>query len=248
MKVGSYPNPDLPCWFMAPGVERPTIFYRIMRAGCRVAFPLFCKVRVFGRENEPAEGGAVFICNHQSYLDPMLIGLGLRRPMSYMARDTLFRFGPFAKLIRTVNAFPVKRGTADTGALKEAMRRIKAGGQVLVFAEGTRTLDGRIGPLLPGVAMLAQRTAQWTVPVVIDGAFESWPRTQALPAPGNIVVQFGKAIPQEQARSQSSQGFVDHVRRQLIDIQTDLRRRVGRLPFHYDTDFTAESTEYTEKT
>jgi 1-acyl-sn-glycerol-3-phosphate acyltransferase len=234
MRIGSHPNPDLPYWRMAAGVERPTIFYRIMRAGCRVVFPLFCKARVFGRHNEPAEGGAVFICNHQSYLDPMLIGIGMRRPMSYMARDTLFRIGPFAKLIRAVNAFPVKRGTADTGALKEAMRRIKAGGQVLVFAEGTRTLDGRIGPLLPGVALLAQRTAQWTVPVVIDGAFESWPRTQSLPSPGNIVVQFGRAIGQDEARKRSAQEFIDLVRRQMIEIQTGLRRRAGRPALNYE--------------
>ncbi len=227
---------------MAEGVQRPSLYYRVMREGCRLLCPLLWKTRVFGRHNEPAEGGVVYISNHQSYLDPILVGVGLLRPMNYMARDTLFKFGPFARLITSVNAFPVKRGTADTGALKEAMRRIKGGGQVLVFAEGTRTLDGRIGPLLPGVAMLAMRTAQWTVPVVIDGAFECWPRTQTLPSPGNIVVQYGRAIPQDQAREFSSQEFVAMLRRQLIDIQSDLRRRVGRPALVYETGSTTEGT------
>jgi 1-acyl-sn-glycerol-3-phosphate acyltransferase len=150
-----------------------------------------------------------------------------------MARDTLFRFPIFRQIIESLNAFPVRRGTADLTALKEAMRRLKAGGQVVVFAEGTRTTDGRIGPMLPGVAVLAQRAAEWTVPVLIDGAFEAWPRTSPLPMPGSVVVQYGEPIPQKVARKMSAEELVERVRRQLIDIQTDVRRRVGRPPLRY---------------
>jgi 1-acyl-sn-glycerol-3-phosphate acyltransferase len=112
--------------------------------------------------------------------------------------------------------------------MKEAMRRLKDGGQVVVFAEGTRTIDGTIGPLLPGVAMLAQRAAQWTVPVVIDGAFECWPRTQALPSPGSIAVQYGQAISREQAGAMKAEELMAMVRGRMIEMQTALRRRVGR--------------------
>jgi 1-acyl-sn-glycerol-3-phosphate acyltransferase len=234
MKIASYANPDLPKWRMAPGVTRPTLFYRVMRTGCRVFMPGVWKIRVFNRHYEPATGGVVYISNHQSFLDPMLVGFGLQRPLSYMARDTLFKQAAFRRLITSVNAFPVKRGTADVGALKEAMRRIKGGGGVLLFAEGTRTLDGHIGPLLPGMAMLAQRAAQWTVPVVIDGAYECWPRTQKLPSTGSIVVQYGPPISQDEARQHDPQDFVNIVRAQMIEIQTDIRRRVGRPELKYE--------------
>ena len=138
------------------------------------------------------------------------------------------------QVIQAVNAFPVRRGTADLTAMKEAMRRLKAGHQVVLFAEGTRTLDGRIAPFLPGVALLAQRTADWTVPVMIDGAFEAWPRTQLLPGPGNVIVRYGAPIPQAETRRMSAEELVAHLRRIIIDMQTETRRRIGRPELRYD--------------
>ena len=232
--LSSYPNPALRHLRMPPGVPSPSLYYRFMRMGCRVLLTPFSKVRVFDRHREPAEGGAVYICNHQSFLDPILMCFALRRSMNFMARHTLFRIPGFRHLIASLNTFPVRRGTADTGAIKEAMRRLKAGEQVVIFAEGTRTLDGRIRPFLPGVALLARRAAKWTVPVLIDGAFESWPRTQALPSPGNIVVRYAEPIHQDDARKEKPADFVEGVRQTIIEMQTDTRRRLGRPPLTYD--------------
>jgi 1-acyl-sn-glycerol-3-phosphate acyltransferase len=234
-RLTSYPNPLLRDWLLSGGaVQQPNLWYRVMRRFFQVGMTAVWKIRVFNRHLEPPHGGAVYISNHQSFLDPMLSSLGLRRPMNYMARDTLFRFPVFRQIIESLNAFPVRRGTADLTALKEAMRRLKAGGQVVVFAEGTRTVDGRIGPMLPGVAVLAQRAAEWTVPVLIDGAFEAWPRTSLLPMPGSVVIQYGQPIRQKVAREMTPEKLVESVRQTLIDIQTDVRRRVGRPPLHYD--------------
>jgi 1-acyl-sn-glycerol-3-phosphate acyltransferase len=204
-----------------------------MRRFFQVTISLGWKARIYNRQFEPTRGGAVYICNHQSFLDPILMSYALRRPMSYMARDTLFHIPLFKQVITALNAFPVRRGTADTGALKEAMRRLKAGGQLVVFAEGTRTLDGRIGPFLPGVALLAQRSAEWTVPVVIDGAYEAWPRTQKLPSPGSIVVRYAPPIHRDEARKMDAETFINHVRNVLIEMQADVRRRAGRPALKY---------------
>lgn len=232
--LASNPNPLL-CGFRLPrGLPAASVHYRIMRKLCQISMCSLWNVRVFNRHHEPAEGGVVYICNHQSFFDPMLIGMGLRRPVNYMARDTLFHHLLLGRLIASVNAFPVRRGTADLGALKEAMRRLRAGGQVAIFAEGTRTRDGRIGPFLPGVAMLVRRAAKWTVPVLIDGAFEAWPRTQLLPSRGSVVVQYAPPIPQDEARSLRPQNLLNRVREILIDMQADVRRRVGRPPLRYD--------------
>jgi len=230
----SHPNPLLQTFRLPERVQPPSAFYMCMTWLCRMFLPLMWRTRIFGRHNEPADGSAVYISNHQSFLDPMLVGFGLARPMNYMARDTLFDTPGLKQLMKSLNAFPVKRGTADTGALKEAMRRLKAGGQVLVFAEGTRTRDARIGDFLPGVALLAQRAAEWVVPVVIDGAFEAWPRTNRLPQLGNIVVCFGSPIPQARARKMKAAALVEHVRQVIIRMQTEVRRRVGRSELEYD--------------
>jgi 1-acyl-sn-glycerol-3-phosphate acyltransferase len=206
-----------------------------MRRFFQVTISLGCNIRVYNRHFEPTRGGAVYICNHQSFLDPVLMSFALRRPMSYMARDTLFHVPLFKRFITALNAFPVRRGTADTGAMKEAMRRLKAGGQVVVFAEGTRTLDGRIGRFLPGVVLLAQRSAEWIVPVVIDGAYEAWPRTQILPSPGSsISVQYAQPIHRDEARKMDAETFINHVRNVIVEMQTEVRRRAGRPELKYD--------------
>ncbi len=231
--TSSYPNPLLRKFRLPPGAVAPHLLYRFGRRLCQVIFAALWKTRIFNRHFEVTTGPAVYICNHQSFLDPALMSMALRRPMNYMARDSLFHMPGFGHLIAALNAFPVRRGTADTAALKEALRRIEAGGQVVVFAEGTRTKDGRIGTLLPGVALLARRANAVTVPVVIDGAFECWPRWQALPRPGNVVVQYGKPIPAQEAREMSADEFIARVRGDMIAIQTSLRRRLGRPPLSY---------------
>ena len=231
----SHPNPFLQSFGLTDSVQKPSMYYRAMRRICYMLTALW-KVRVFNRHLEPADGSAVYICNHQSFFDPILMGMALRRPMNYMARDTLFRIPGLKQLIASLNTFPVRRGTADTGALKEAMRRLRAGHQVMVFAEGTRTRDGRVGRFLPGVAMLAQRAAKWIVPVVIDGAFEAWPRTQALPGGGNIVVQYAPPIPRAEAGKLNGEQLIRRVRQAIIEMQTDIRRRVGRPALNYSNE------------
>lgn len=231
--LSSYPNPDLRGWSVSNGAPPSGRWFATARVIMQLLIATYCQVRVFNRRHEPSDGGAIYVCNHQSFLDPMLVGLALRRPMYFMARDTLFK-GILAPMIRSVNTFPVRRGTADLGAIKQAMRLIKKGHQVLIFAEGTRTTDGRIGNLLPGMALLSQRVAKWTVPVVIDGMFEVWPKKQMLPLPGNIVVQYGEPISQEEAKGYEPHAFVEHVRQKLISIQTDVRSRAGKTPLEYD--------------
>jgi len=230
----SYPNPLLRGPRLGGRVPTAKPWYRFGRYLLRVTVSPFWQVRVFNRHFEPAGGGAVYICNHQSFLDPVLMGMALRRPMNFMARDSLFRIPLFKQLIASVNAFPVRRGTVDFSAIKQAMRHLKAGGQVAVFAEGTRTSDGRIGRFLPGVAVLAQRAAQWTVPVVIDGAFEAWPRSQMLPSPGSVVVQYAPPIPQSDARKMKAEALIESIRQTLIQLQAEVRRRTGRPELQYD--------------
>ena len=230
----SHPNPKLDRLRLPSTIDSSNPYYCMMRWGLRFLLPTFWKARVYGRHNEPSEGGVVYISNHQSFLDPMLVGFGLVRPLNYMARSTLFDTPGLNQLMSSLNAFPVKRGTADTGALKEAMRRIKRGGQVLVFAEGTRTKNGRIAPFLPGVSLLAQRAAQWIVPVVIDGAFEAWPRDHKFCHCYPVRVMYGRAISPEQIRADGDEGAALALWQQQKQMQQELRKQYGREPFIYN--------------
>ncbi|NLF31652.1 MAG: 1-acyl-sn-glycerol-3-phosphate acyltransferase [Planctomycetes bacterium] len=232
--LSSHVNPALARRRLPEGTPPPGAWYRANRRLLRVWMPLVWRMRVFNRHYEPSGGGAVYMCNHQSFMDPVLMSMALQRPMHYMARDSLFRHRLFRLLIESLNAFPVRRGTADTAALKEAMRRVRRGEQVVLFPEGTRTRDGRIGPFLPGVAFVAQRAKATVVPVVIDGAFECWPRTRPLPRPGEIVVRYGRPYTPDEARAMSPDAFVAAVRRDMIAIQADTRRRLGRPPLAYE--------------
>ena len=234
MTLSSYPNADLHRLKLSFDVRPLSIWYRMAQRLVQVMMCMLWRVRVFNRRYEPSEGGVLYICNHQSFLDPPLAAFALMRPASFMARASLFRSKPMKWLIESLNAFPVRRRSADNAALKEAVRRLKAGRTLVVFPEGTRTRDGRIGKFLPGVAMLARRAATWTVPVIIDGAFECWPRSQKLPSMGSVVVQYDRPISQEQARNMTSQEFVDTVRQRLIVLQANVRHRAGRPALHYD--------------
>lgn len=227
----SYPNPLFGAWSLPEDVPEPNLWYRFCRFGFGMLAIPFWQLRIFNRHYEPTTGSALYLCNHQSYLDPAIMSLSLKRPMNFMAREELFKIPIFSPWIASVKAFPVKRASADTGALKEALRRLRVGGQLVVFPEGTRTRDGSIGPFAPGVSMLAKRAAEWVVPVVIDGAFEAWPRTQPLPSfLSTIVVVYGKPLHRDEVRQMRSDEFLAAVREKMIAIQTDTRKRLGKPP------------------
>lgn len=232
--VHSYPNPEFRLFRHNEDTQRCNLAYGIWRVICQIIFITVWKIRAFNRHYEPAHGSVLYVCNHQSFLDPMIVGLPLKRSMNFMARHTLFKFKPLAKMIASVNTFPIRRGQVDIAGMKEAMRRLKAKGQLIVFAEGTRTTDGKIGPFLPGMAALAQRSADWIVPVVIDGPFDIWPKTQKLPSLGEIVVQYGRPIPRKQAKAMKSDELVETIRNRMIDIQTEVRARGGKPALKYD--------------
>lgn len=151
--------------------------------------------RAFGLRRVPCSGGVLLASTHQSHLDPVLIGIALGRPVHFMARSTLFEIPGFGTLIRALNAFPVRRGTADLEAMREGIRRLRAGAALLVFPEGTRSPDGRIQPIHPGALLLAVRAGVPVVPVIVDGANRAWPKHRSFPRPHPVSVRFGEPIP-----------------------------------------------------
>lgn len=190
-----------------------------MRYFCQVAFLTLFRGRVFNVTNVPREGGALLVCNHQSFLDPVLSALALPRECHFMARDTLFKNDSFRWLIDSLNAFPVKRGAGDIGAIKETLRRLKNGGIITVFPEGTRTLDGSLQPMRSGVIMVARKAKVPIVPMLILGAYEAWPRTAKLPTPlSPVIVAYGTPIPPEVTIKLDENACLELVSKQMHEL------------------------------
>jgi 1-acyl-sn-glycerol-3-phosphate acyltransferase len=174
--------------------QRPTLLWNLGRTICRVYTSREFDLKVYGVHHIPRSGGVLIVSNHQSYLDPVLIGVQICRPMSYLAKSELFEKPAFSWLIRNLNAFPVRQGEGDVGAVKETIRRLAEGHMLTMFPEGTRTPDGTLQPIQPGIGLIVRRAGVPVVPAVIDGSFEAWPRQDLLPHAHPIRVLFGSPM------------------------------------------------------
>lgn len=152
-------------------------------------------LKIFGKRNIPKHGGVLLLSNHQSYLDPVLLSVKIDRPVSFMAKSELFEKSPFFTwLIRSHHAFPVRRGQSDVGAMKQAIALLQEGHILNMYPEGTRSTTGKIGPILPGVAVVVRRAGVPVIPVVIDGAVRAWPKGAKLPRKTPIRILYGKPM------------------------------------------------------
>ncbi len=167
------------------------IWYRGIQVLCRLLAMFVLRLRCRGREHVPAKGATLLLSNHQSHLDPVLLGIACNRPLCFLARKTLFRFPPFAWLISSLNAFPIDREGSGFGGLKQTLQQLKKAQAVVIFPEGTRTPDGELQPLQAGFCAVARRSRAQLVPVIIEGSYAAWPRKQPFPKPARIRIHFG---------------------------------------------------------
>ncbi|MCC7085389.1 MAG: 1-acyl-sn-glycerol-3-phosphate acyltransferase [Pirellulales bacterium] len=191
------------------------LWYDFLRISCRMLSVLMFRIRVRGRDRIPAAGSLVVLSNHQSHLDPVLVGLSFDRRLNYLARDTLFNFVPFRWLIHSLDAIPLDREGIGLGGLKESLKRLKAGEALLIFPEGTRTRDGEVGEIKPGFLALARRSRAALLPVGMDGAFDSWPRKNPLPQPAVIHIQIGQPLSPEQFTDWSDDELIAEIERRI---------------------------------
>lgn len=179
-------DPDL------PPLER-TLFWSFAQQVCRFVCTVGFSLKCYHQENVPLEGGVLLLSSHQSFLDPPLVASKLNRSVVFLARSTLFK-GPFGRLIRALQAYPVDRGKPNVSTMKKMINIVQAGRCLLMFPEGTRTDDGEVKPLQNGMALIVKKARVPVVPVVIDGAFKVWPRHRKLPSTGRVRVMYGKPM------------------------------------------------------
>lgn len=209
------------------------IWYFICGWPCRFFCLLFWKMRFFGIENVPKKGGFILLCNHQSWLDPIFVVTPVNRVCAFALRGNLFKMPIFGWMLHLYTTISIKRDQADLGAIKECIEKLKAGYGLVLYPEGTRTSDGKIAKLKPGFSILAKRASVPIIPVVIDGAFESWPRHKMIFSPGKVWIQYGKPMMPDEINTANNGEFISILTSRMRQMQTELRKKAGRVPFDY---------------
>lgn len=183
--------------------------YQFIRLSSWFCFRLLFRLRAIGLENLPQTGPVLICANHQSHLDPPLIGSTSARRMNFLAKKQLFDFPPLRWMISFLDSIPIDREGISAGGIKETLKRLRRNEMVLMFPEGTRSPDGEMKEVLPGFCALVKRTGAAVVPVGIQGSWEAWPRTRKFPRPGvKIVLVFGRPILPETYKPLNDQELV----------------------------------------
>lgn len=167
-----------------------TPFYAFARVVTRVIWAVLYDVRFEGRENIPAEGGALVVCNHRFLKDPILLAHAFsRRQLHFMSKAEWFQNPALAFLLgRLLGAFPINRGEGDMTAIRHAEELVRSGHLVGIFPEGTRNRTG--GPMKPksGAAFIARQTGADILPCALVFGERTGFR-------GKITVKIGEVIP-----------------------------------------------------
>lgn len=149
---------------------------------------------IYGAENMPTSGPVLVVANHASDFDPPIVSSCVRRPVSYMTKQELFKVPVLAPAIRAYGAYPVQRGGSARGAIRAALEQLDQGWAVGVFLQGTRTPDGRIPEPKLGAAMIAAKAKVPLVPVSLWGTHRILPRGAIFPKPLPVTVRIGQPI------------------------------------------------------
>ena len=173
----------------------------------RLWFAIMFKVEIVGKENVPAEGNAIICCNHYSNYDPFAAAIYLDRLPRYIGKKELFENKILAFLLKEVRVFPIDRKAAmDMKAVKQALKILKEGEILGIFAEGKRVKEGEQVDAKGGVALFAMKGNANVIPCAISGKYKFR---------GKIRVEYGTPLPLDEFRGQK---LTADVMMQITDI------------------------------
>ena len=207
----------------------------VVRWFCFFVFKLMYRLRSLHRSRTPPTGAVIFVSNHQSHLDPILLGAhcGAFAPL---ARTTLFEIPAWGRALTSLGGIPLDRDKGDIGAMRTAIDVLKSGGRVLMFPEGTRSRDGTIGRFLPGMVVLVRRTKATVVPIAVEGAYDAWPAGYGRPKlTGRIAITTGEPISADMLLADGREAGLDLLRGRIDEMRLELRAQIrarsrGRYP------------------
>ncbi len=168
------------------------MFYWVTWFFVKIIRGLFFPIRVYGIEHIPSNGAFILASNHRSYLDPMIIPILIKRRISFVAKKSLFDNRLLSWILTHLEAFPIRRGTADFRAIRQILSRLKRGMPVLIFPEGTRLVGQKKQKVQAGIGMIVAKSRVPIVPVYIDGSDNVLPPGAKFPKRKRVIVRFGK--------------------------------------------------------
>ena len=200
----------------------------------RALFQLYFRWRVYNVERAPLEGPVILASNHASYLDPPLVGAGLRRHINYLAREDLFQVPVMGWVLRQWQVVPVDRDGGGAAGLRAILDRLLAGGAIILFPEGTRTRDGKLQSVRSGIGLTVIKSRAPVVPVRVFGTFEAYGRHLRFPRPHRVAVKYGQPMRFEQLRAEAkvcSKARLKEIYQQVAD---EIMAAIARLEPYED--------------
>ncbi len=193
-----------------------SVAYGILWVLARTIGWLCFRYRVVGAV--PRTGGFLVAANHASYLDIPLLGCGMRRRAWFLGRSDLFAVPGLKAICQWLGWIPLRTGRLDREAFAKAVALIKEGKVVVIFPEGSRSLDGRLQPSKPGIGVIVAQTGCSVVPAYLKGTFDVLPTGAMWPRFRPVTVFFGEALtfPQNGEGGDAKQ-FYQEVSRTVMD-------------------------------
>jgi 1-acyl-sn-glycerol-3-phosphate acyltransferase len=150
----------------------------LMRFLSWVLVNIMYRIRVHGLENIPETGAALIVCNHVSFMDALVIGGNVRRPVRFVMDHNIFKVPVLGFIFRTAHAIPIAPAREDAGALERAFDQIDkelADGEIVcIFPEGKLTRDGEMHEFKKGVERILERRPVPVVPMALRGLWGSF--------------------------------------------------------------------------
>jgi 1-acyl-sn-glycerol-3-phosphate acyltransferase len=202
----------------------------------RALFQLYFRWRVYNVERVPLEGPVILASNHASYLDPPLVGAGLRRHINYLAREDLFQVPVMGWVLRQWQVVPVDRDGGGAAGLRRILDRLLAGGAIILFPEGTRTRDGKLQPARSGIGLTVIKSSAPVVPVRVFGTFEAYGRHLRFPRPRRMTVKYGRPMGFEQLRAEAKVCSKPRLKEIYQQVANELMTAIASLEPYADKD------------
>ena len=195
----------------------------------RLMYATYFRWQVFNPERVPLTGGVILASNHASFLDPPLVGSGVKRPINYLARESLFRNPIAGWVLRNWQAVPVDRDGGGARGLKAILNRLFDGGAIILFPEGTRTKDGKLQPAQSGIGLTVIKSEAPVVPCRVFGTYECYSKKWKIHKPIRLAVKYGKPMMFEKLRAEAK--TCDKQRLKVIyqEVADEIMAEIGKL-------------------
>jgi len=150
----------------------------LMRFLVWILISLLYRVRPTGLENIPDKGPAMLVCNHVSFVDALLVGGSIRRPVRFVMYYKIFQIPLLSFIFKTAKAIPIASANEDETLLAEAFdqidKELDAGQIVCLFPEGGISTDGEVQRFRPGIEKIIERRGVPVIPIALGGLWGSW--------------------------------------------------------------------------